>query len=361
MSERRLETVVLGLNGAGRVLLEAASRVPDMRILAVADRDAGLAERFAGEYRTEGYDDYRQLITAMDAGPEDDVDRCLLVAEGLHNCGEYVRMAMKKRFNVLKMAPAARSFEEAAELVRLADEEGVTFEIANPMRFAGSFAALHDFVQEGRIENVFLVAAFCSFAGESFESWQSDPKLAGGGVLLHGSYGMVDQIMWNFPLPQEVYSLTTNQAVDKQQRLSLTEDTAVISMRFSDRFVGNFIASSRSCVWPRQEFVKVCGKDKILVVNDVRLTVRDAQGLISEEIEYENDRVDCMTGVVKNFALGVLGAEESGPGSSGRENLKNMAVIESAYLSGRTGMPEEPGKILQMAQFKPTDIQGDFK
>jgi len=73
------------------------------------------------------------------------------------------------------------------------------------------------------------------------------------------------------------------------------------------------------------------------------------------------DRVDCMTGVVKNFALGVLGAEESGPGSSGRENLKNMAVIESAYLSGRTGMPEEPGKILQMAQFKPTDIQGDFK
>jgi hypothetical protein len=26
-----------------------------------------------------------------------------------------------------------------------------------------------------------------------------------------------------------------------------------------------------------------------------------------------------------------------------------MAVIESAYLSARTGFPEEPGRILQMA------------
>jgi hypothetical protein len=33
-----------------------------------------------------------------------------------------------------------------------------------------------------------------------------------------------------------------------------------------------------------------------------------------------------------------------------------MAVIESAYLSARTGMPEEPGRILQMAQVEPLNI-----
>jgi hypothetical protein len=33
-----------------------------------------------------------------------------------------------------------------------------------------------------------------------------------------------------------------------------------------------------------------------------------------------------------------------------------MAVIESAYLSARTGFPEEPARILQLAQIEPTNI-----
>jgi hypothetical protein len=45
----------------------------------------------------------------------------------------------------------------------------------------------------------------------------------------------------------------------------------------------------------------------------------------------------------------VLSPDKNKLASSGRENLKNMAVIESAYLSARTGFPEEPGRILQMA------------
>jgi hypothetical protein len=52
----------------------------------------------------------------------------------------------------------------------------------------------------------------------------------------------------------------------------------------------------------------------------------------------------------------VLRPEGKKMASSGRENLKNMAVIESAYLSARTGMPEEPGKILQMGQFEARDV-----
>ena len=356
MSERRLETVVLGLDEGGQLFLRAASQIEDFRIQAVADKDANLAERFAGEYKCSAYDDYRQLITGMDTRLGEGEERCLLVAESMHSCEEYVRMAMKKGFNVLKLAPAGRNFEEAAELVRLAEEGDVAFAVANPKRFAGSFMALHKHIEEGRIEDVFLIAGFCSFAGQSRPRWQSDPKLAGGGVLLYNGYGMIDQMTWNFPIPDQVYSLNTNEAVDKQQRLSLTEDTMVLAMKFSDRVVGNLVASGRSSVWPRQEFLKVCGKDKILVVNDTRLTVRDGQGEISEEFAYENEPVDCMREALRDFAGGVLRPEEKKMAGSGRENLKNMAVIESAYLSARTGMPEDPGKILQMGQFEGRDV-----
>jgi len=95
--------------------------------------------------------------------------------------------------------------------------------------------------------------------------------------------------------------------------------------------------------------LRLYGKDKILTVNDSQLTVADGLGQTSEELEYDDDASFCMTEQLKNFALSILSPGENKLCSSGRENLKNMAVIESAYLSARTGFPEEPDRILQMA------------
>ncbi len=67
---------------------------------------------------------------------------------------------MKKKFNILKLAPAARNFEEAVEFVRLAEDENVKFAVANPYRFAQSFRAFRQFLEEGRLEEVFLITAF---------------------------------------------------------------------------------------------------------------------------------------------------------------------------------------------------------
>ncbi len=64
-----------------------------------------------------------------------------------------------------------------------------------------------------------------------------------------------------------------------------------------------------------------------------------------------------MTGLLKDFALSILLPQENKLTSSGRENLKDMAVIEAAYLSARTSMPEEPVRVLQMAQLGPGDVQ----
>ena len=350
MSESKLKTAILGLNREGQLLLEAASKIDCFQIEALADKDANLAEQLADQYKCMAFDDYRQLIIEMDSRLRGSDKRCLLVGADMYTCDEYVRMAMKKKFNVLKSAPAARTFEESAEFVRLADAQGTHFAVACPRRYAGSYLALRKFLEEGRLEQVFLIAAFCSFAGRPVPSWRTDPKLAGGGVLLHDSYEMIDQMMWNFPLPQQVYSLNTNQAADKQQRSYMTEDTAVLAMKFSDTLVGNLVASGRDTVWPRYEFIKVCGKDSMVVVNDTRMTVRDIEGKVIEEMDYDYEAVDCMAEALKSFAGSVLSPEEEELLCSGRENLKNMAVIESAYLSARTAMPEEPGRILQMGE-----------
>lgn len=347
MSESKLKTAVFGLNSEGQLLLEAASKTDYFQIQAVADKDTKLAEKVALRYNCTAYDDYRQLIM------QNQLD-CLLVAAGMYSCDEYIRTAMKKKFNVLKLAPPARSFEEAVEFVRLAEDENIKFAVANPGRFAQSFLALRQFLQEGRIEQVSLITAFCNVGEQLHPAWQTDRKLAGGGVLLHNCYEIIDQIVWNFATPQQVYSLNTNAAGDRQQRLYLTEDTAVVTMKFTDTSIGNLIASRT--FGPEQKLLKVYGKDKILTVSNTRFIISDGLGRVSKESEYSDNELCCMTALLENFALSILLPDKNKLCSSGWENLKDMAVIESVYLSVRTGFPEEPGRILKMAQLEPTNI-----
>ena len=347
MSEGKLRTAVLGLNECGRLVLEAAKESVFFQIEALADTDTALAGKTAEQYQCTAYNDYRQLITAMDMslGPD---GRVLLVAAPIHSCDEYVRLAMKKRFNILKLAPVARDFEEAAELVRLGEESGVKFAVANPRRYSRSFLALHQYLEQSKVEQIFLLSVFCSFGDEQYPGWQNDPKL-GGGVLMHSCYQIIDQILWNFGMPQQVYSLQTNQAQDKQQRLYLAEDTAVVTFRFTDTFVGSLIASRHGGIGPRQELLQIYAKDKILKVSGSQFIVSDSLGQICERLEYNDDGRYCMTELLKDFALSILMPDNNRLVSSGRENLKNMAVMEAAYLSARTGFPEEPVRILQMS------------
>jgi len=348
MQNTKLKTAVLGLDdAAAKLLLKAASQIDLFDVQAVADKNTKLAEEIAKEYKCASYDDYRQLII------QNQFD-CLLVAAGLYSCDEYIRSAMKKKFNILKLAPPARDFEEAAVFVRLAEDENIKFAVANPSRFADTFLTLQQFLKEKLIEDVFLITTVCNCGRREHPSWQADQKLSGGGVLLRNCYEIIDQIVSNFTTPQQVYSLNTNTAGDRQQRLYLTEDTTVVTMKFADTFIGNIIAGR--AFGPQQKFLKVYGKDKIITVSDARLTVSDTLGNVSEEFEYDDDRLICMTKALQNFALSILSPDEHKLCSSARENLNNMAVIESAYLSARTGFPEEPARILQLAQIEPTNI-----
>jgi len=339
MPDTRLKTAVLGLDARGLLLLKACTLLDCIHLQAVADKDTQLAERTAAEYDCPFYDDYRQLIT------QNRFD-CLLVAAGLYSCDEYVRMAMKKKFNVLKMAPAARDFEEAAEFVRLSEDEGVKFAIANRCRFSGGFAALSDFLEQQPIEQAYLISATCIAGVEATEQWHSDPKLSGGGVLLRNCYEMIDLIVSSFSVPQQVYSLNTNQAADRQQRLYRTEDTMVVTMKFADTFVGSLTASK--AFGPKEESFSVYGKDKILTVSAEYLGVSDSCGKVLEQQKFDVDELGATRKMLQSFALSILLPDKYTLVCSARENLRTMAVIESAYLSARTAMPEEPGRIFEM-------------
>ncbi len=333
---------ILGLDGSGRLLLEAAQASGAYHIGAVADVEQQRAEKTAQEFKCQAYTDYRQLIV------QNQFD-CLLVAADIHVCDEYIKTAIKKKFNVLKLAPPARNYEEALELVQMAEYEKVSFAIANLGRFTSSYSKAHELISQGRVDQPFLVTAYRSVNQPNRPSWQADPKLAGGGVLLHDCHQIVDQILWNFSTPQQVYALNANHAPDKQQRLYLTEDTAVVSMKFTQDLTGHVIATRFGNSGTDETSLKIYGKEALLTVTNRQVTL-SIDGEEDQTWSYDDDPRQVMERLLVNFAQSIKSPETHKLLSSGAENLRNMAVFESVYLSGRTGFPEEPARILQITR-----------
>ena len=361
MRESPLKTAVLGLDEAGRLLLEAAQGLDYFTIVAVADGDTNLAQQQALLFKCAAYDDYRQLII------QNQLD-CLLVAAPLHSCAEYLRTAIKKKFNILKLPPLARNFSEAAEFVKLAQSEGVSLAVANLGRFAQSTLAMRSFVLQNSAEQFFFMLAAAS--GGPQAKWRNDPVLAGGGVVLYDSWDIIDQITWNFGIPQQVYCVAGSTATDRQQRLYLTEDSAIVTMKFSACLSGCLLAgraaphpfwdpgllksttaaSQNGCGGKGpQKWLIAHGLDKLVRFDDKSFEVTDSLGQRLRQDNFDDDNLGRMKKTLENFGSNILWPDKNPLVSTAADNLKNMAVIEAAYLSARTGMPEEPGRILKIA------------
>jgi len=274
---------------------------------------------------------------------------CLLVAAEIHTCDEQLKAALKKKLHILKLAPPARNFEECLEYVRIAESEKVQFAVGNPGRYQSAYTTAHELIAQGGVEHAFLITAQCGVGATEQRPWRNDPKLAGGGVLLHECYQIVDQILWSFPIPAQVYALTTNQAPDKQQRLYLTEDTAVVCMRFTDALTANLVATRRHQIGPNRLSIEIQGKEARLTLTDHQVTLDTAEGPKRQQWQCDEGEQVAMARLVSSFAHSLLAPGEHPLMSSAAENLRNMAVLESAYLSARTGFPEEPARILQLA------------
>lgn len=347
MAEGKLKTAVLGLNKEGLSLLEAAGRSGYFQIQAVADPDSKLQQQICRKYNCPGYDDYRQLIV------QNELD-VLFVAAPTHTCAEHIRAAMKKHFNILKLNPLARNFDEAAQFVKTAKEHRIKFAVANLHRFNPARSRLQEYLRQIPPEHIYLITVLCCRPEPPEHDWHRDPKLAGGGVLLQGCYEIFDEIILNFSCPQKVYSLNLSQAPDKKQRQYLTEDTAVLNMQFTDRLIANVIAST--AFGPAQKILKIYAKDKILTLTDDGLAVCNRLGEAVEQFKVPTGRDALMSALLESFAKSLISSKNNPLVSSAEENLSNMALLEAAYLSARTGMPEEPARILEMAYKQPTNI-----
>lgn len=334
---RKLRAGMIGIGGFGRMTLAGMLAAPSVAVVALADYDAGLARAKAAEIGATAYDSYEELVQKAD------ID-ALFLALPHYLYPPLMRLAAERGLHVYKEKPLARNYAEAKELVELMESKNLRFMLGTQRRWTPGFQTMKGWMP--RIGQVFLARGQYVFCWGPDFRWRGSLEQSGGGALLDMGYHTVDMINWLVGLPDEVYASASHIARPHAQFPYETDDTAVTLLRWDNGAMGYLLTCWVSS--PAEEKALIHGSDGTLVADWQSVTLMTPTGEVLAEHRLDREAAAgtaVYAAMVEHFAQCVFTGQE--PQCSGRENLANMALIEAAYRSVRTHVPQHPRDILR--------------
>ncbi len=208
----------VGIAGLGLIATTHAtayrSKGDVVDLVAVADADPTVAEKFAAEFGARGYTDFHDLV---DDPAVDVVD--LILPHFLHREAAFAVLDAGKHLIIEK--PVAPAYDDALAIYRKAQESGVHFMVAENTRYIAAYQAIADILARGDIGEVIHVRTQLRSNEKSHLStpgnWRTKFELGGGLVLDTGAHSFY-LIAWmlgefaelravgtkQFPLPSEI-------------------------------------------------------------------------------------------------------------------------------------------------------------
>ncbi|MHC4063490.1 MAG: Gfo/Idh/MocA family protein [Planctomycetota bacterium] len=340
---KRFRVALLGLAGEGRRIYEVLRTDQTIELAAVAERDGDLAVALGDEAEARAYDDYRRAIVESTAAGLD----ALFVALAPPEADEYLRLAAAQRVAVFAVPPVARAFEATAELAELFAQSGCPLVVGRTWQFEPAFMRLHNLPELAGA--VYAASMDVTCAVTEPLGWRGDARRAGGGVLLHGGYEMVDAMVNLLGVPEEVFA-ATGLAVRPEAALAYdTEDAASVVFRYADDRTAALTCRRTTtggdpavgAAWS----MTLCGSEATVVVTPESMTVTNDQG---ECVTRTTVRTTNRYAPAISVFLAALGGGVKALPSLITEHLATMAVIRAAYLSAKTGQTESPGRFLEL-------------
>lgn len=322
-------------------MLEALLRTPDVRVVALAHRDAGRAREIGERYGVPVAPSYDEVIA------RDDVDAVCCFTSIDEAAGIAVR-ALAADKSVVAIKPLAMTLADADRVVDAARRaKGRYLPNDAARRFFPAIAQAKRWLAEGRFGE--LVLARCALhaglprawpdAGEP--GWFADPRRAPGGAFIDHAIYHVDVLRWLFGA--EVASVSAAMASIRYRDLPV-EDWGQATLRFANGAVATVEDSWLSAPGAARETFEIVGTRGALAFDTAsgRLTFRggfEPEGWLQMAPPAQAGFVDHVLSVLRG---------EAEPISSAAEARANLAVCLAAYEAVRSGgvvtpaPPEEP-------------------
>jgi predicted dehydrogenase len=134
----RLKAGVVGVGHLGYHHARNFALLTDVELVGVADTDEGRARVTADEFGVKVFDDYRELAPLVDA---------VSIAVPTSKHFEVTQFFLAEKKHVLLEKPIATTLDEADELIRLSEQNGLTFQIGHSERFNAAVQILRERIQ----------------------------------------------------------------------------------------------------------------------------------------------------------------------------------------------------------------------
>lgn len=237
---------VIGAGYWGPHLIRNLSEIPETRLSVVADlseaRLSALRPRYPGVTMTT---DYRAAL-----GPDTDA---VVIATPVNTHFALAREALMFGKHVLVEKPLTRSAEEARELIRLADENGVQLMVGHTFEYNPAVLALKEIIEAGVVGRVLYIDA----ARLNLGQYRTD-------VNVLWDLAPHDISIMNFILGAEPTHVSARGNTCIQPS---THDVAYIELKFPKGVLGHIHVSWLEPCKVRR--LTVVGDEKMVVYNDV--------------------------------------------------------------------------------------------
>ena len=342
-----LKVGLVGTGSVARYHLPAYTQYPDtVKLTAVCDIRREEMEKFAEKAGVkETYSDYSEMLKKADI---DAVDICTIHDQ--HEAQVLAAAAAGKQIFLEK--PMAISLKECNNMVNAAKKAGVTFMVGHDLRYMPHTLAIKRAIESGELGQVRMthcvqVTNMEVGAGYKPGNWLSDPKRAGGGLMISGMIHQIDLMRYY------IGDIKSVNAVNRSVRRTGAEEYACAILEFENGVIGNVLLISPSTRSPVGSRYTLYGDDgTIISTQSENRFFQFSHGLIASkkrgnEADTFNDFAplapvmdglptdDPFVNEILHFAACCRDKKE--PLTSGRDNLGTVKVIFGIYESFKTG------------------------
>ncbi len=322
----------LGIIGAGGIA--QVTHIPNIlaensvELVAISDnntgRASGVAERFGIPV---WFDDPEQMLRQVD------LDGVIISTPTISHPA-LARVALESGVDVLLEKPFARTVAEGKTIVDAAEKNNRLLMVAMNHRFRPDTLHLREVILKGEIGPLTMVrAGWLKQIGEwGRPMWFSDRRLAGGGVMMDLGLQMLDLVCFltEFPTVIEVTGSIDHRALDLE-----VEDTATAYVRFANDMILQLEVSWANCDDHDKAYTWCSGTRGAAALNPLRISRRIKDKVETLKLPGFGDPVklyhNSFRFEIAHFIRCIRTREQ--PGSSGREALKVLEIVEKIYKS----------------------------
>jgi len=327
----RLNVGLIGLGRLGRVYArDLAGRIPETRLVAVADPAGTLARDIAAEFDVaRAYTDPMALID--DANVE-----AIVIVTPTHVHREHVIAAAERKTPTFCEKPPALSLDEVTGMKAAIERSGMFFQMGFMRRFDAGYAAAKKQIDAGRIGTPLV---FKATSRDPFRpSLEYANPASSGGMLIDMGIHDFDLARWFMGAVRTVSAIGATIAYPELATVG-DIDNAIVSLTFETGKLGA-VDLTRSGIYGYDIATEILGLEGTIRIGYLRetpiLVLTKANGVSHDTVPYFMERFrDAYTNQLQDFARNVQ--QDKQPPITIDDGLEALRVGVAATRARETG------------------------